>query len=298
MPCYTPLLAERSAGGVRIIGALHDGMRFSGNLRLPCGQCIGCRLERSRQWAVRMVHESKEWPSNYFVTLTYDEANLPKYGSLVYAHYQEFMKVLRMNRWRKTERKLRFFCAGEYGSRSARPHYHAILFNLVLSDLHQVGADLFSSPLVDKLWGRGECKIGAVTPESAQYVAGYCVDKVTGAAAPAHYRVVVDYETGEMADIEPEFCHMSLKPGIGAKWMERFSSDVYPEGKVVFNGKKWLPPRYYDSLYARVCPDSMDTIRAQREVDGKSRAEDNTRARLVTRSTVARSNFARFERDF
>ena len=68
--------------------------------------------------------------------------------------------------------------------------------------------------------------IGDVSFQSAAYIARYCVQKVTGQLAESHYRVIT--EDGEIIDREPEFNHMSLKPGIGAEWLKRYKSDVFP----------------------------------------------------------------------
>ena len=139
MPCYRPLKGYRSAtlnpSGKRSIvftihGAFHDLP-----VTLPCGSCIGCRLECSRQWALRCVHEASLYEHNSFLTLTYSPDNLPSSGSLVKSHFQEFMKNLRHLRFRKrrnywtwdpvlvTDRKrnLRYFQAGEYGESLGRP---------------------------------------------------------------------------------------------------------------------------------------------------------------------------------
>src|SRR3954449_8205389 len=118
MPCYCPQSAYRtSSGGVTFCrsGSL-SGEKFS----LPCGQCIGCRLERSRQWAMRCVHENKMHPRSSFVTLTYDDKNIPPAGSLSKRDFQLFMKRLRKSQ----SNPLRFFACGEYGETTHRPHYH------------------------------------------------------------------------------------------------------------------------------------------------------------------------------
>lgn len=305
MPCYRPLAAIRGAEGVRVLGSLSSFAQGVYNLRLPCGQCVGCRLDRSRQWAIRLLHEAKLWRSNQFITFTYDDAKLPAHGSLRYEDFQDFMHRLRarVNYDSKlTERHtLRFFCAGEYGGKTARPHYHAIIYNLALSDLRlwtkESYGDTFTSSYIDELWQKGRCVIGEVNFESAAYCARYCVDKVTGPNSDFHYRVVSDYDTGEMVDIEPEFCHMSLKPGIGAKFFERFQADMFPHGKVVSRGKEVFPPKYYDKLFARVDALAMARIKDKRKLDGEARRSDNTRARLAVKESVAVDGVHRFKRE-
>ncbi|MEO5355656.1 MAG: hypothetical protein H7835_21005, partial [Magnetococcus sp. XQGC-1] len=92
------------------------------------GQCVGCRLERSRQWAIRVMHEASQHEHNCFITLTYNDDNLPANGSLNYRHFQNFMKRLRKY---YVEFTVRFYMCGEYGENFARPHYHACIFAIM-----------------------------------------------------------------------------------------------------------------------------------------------------------------------
>ena len=115
-----------SDGSVKFVSRNKRGVE--GTLELPCGQCIGCRLERSRQWAMRCLHEASLYDSNSFITLTYDDSNLPYGGSLNYEDFQKFMKRLR----KRINSKVRFYMGGEYGSEGTmRPHFHACLFGYV-----------------------------------------------------------------------------------------------------------------------------------------------------------------------
>lgn len=282
MPCYHPLEAfQTAAGDVVFVEGLrrHDVVR---TLSLPCGRCIGCRLERSRQWAMRCLHESSLSERNSFVTLTYDDDHLPAGGSLVYPDFQRFMKRLR----KAAGVPVRFFMCGEYGDELGRPHYHALLFGLDFPDQYYWktvnGAKYYRSPSLEGLWRFGDSLVGALTFESAAYCARYCVKKVNGPDADDHYQ-----------GRAPEFAHMSLKPGIGARWLERWRSDVYPHDFVVVNGKEVKPPKYYDRLFRRVEPDVFEDLQFLREQDGRSRFLDNTPERLEVREVVheARASF-------
>ena len=149
---------------------------------VPCGRCIGCRLEFSRQWAVRSVHESKLHKNNTFITLTYSDENLPKGGTLVKSDFQKFMKRLRKHiNAKQPDIQIKYLMCGEYGSDSNRPHYHAILFNYDFKDkkpcLQLTDNGQFESPLLNKLWPFGFASIGEVNFESCAYVARYCVKK-------------------------------------------------------------------------------------------------------------------------
>jgi len=131
MACYHPIQAWRSKKvnketGKRSIVFQRSEAFVDMPVVVPCGQCIGCRLEKSRQWAIRCVHESKCHDDNIFVTLTYNNENLPKDGSLCLADLQKFMKRLR----KKYGAGIRYFACGEYGEKLKRPHYHVCIFGL------------------------------------------------------------------------------------------------------------------------------------------------------------------------
>lgn len=220
---------------------------------IPCGQCIGCRLERSRQWALRCVHEAKDHDKNCFITLTYDPKFLPKTGTLVKKDLQLFMKRLR----KKYGEKIRFFACGEYGDKGERPHYHACIFNHDFEDktLWSVRGEvnLYKSEELQKLWPFGFSTVGEVTFESAAYVARYCTKKITGEAAEEHYKGKI-----------PEFVNMSRRPGIGRIHYDRYYKDIYSIDGVVRNGLKLRPPKYYDKLYDAQFPQKMKEVKDKR----------------------------------
>lgn len=228
------------------------------SLSLPCQQCIECRLARSREWATRCMHEAQMHDSSYFVTFTYDDDSVPL--SLEYRHFQLFMKRLRRA---LPSQKLRFFMCGEYGERFGRPHYHACIFGLHLSDLKlfsdKRGVKLWTSELLSSTWNKGFVSVGAVTFESAQYVASYIFKKYTGKDADRHY-ACVDAETGECFQRVPEFVKMSLKPGIGARWFDKFKDDLYNHDHAIVRGSETKVPRYYDKLLRRTDPERLESL--------------------------------------
>lgn len=281
MTCYKPLRAYRTAGGKPPAFSRSNG--FSDlPIDLPCGQCIGCRLERSRQWALRCMHESNLWADNCFITLTYSDEHLPSNSSLSVRHFQLFMKKLR----KKYSSGIRFFHCGEYGELNLRPHYHALLFNFdfpdkVLFSVNRDGHRIYTSPSLDALWGYGFSVIGSVSFESAAYVARYCVKKITGPAAAAHY-----------GDRKPEYATMSRRPGIGAGWYELYSSEVYPSDFVIRDGTRMRPPKAYDRKLESTDPKLFARVRAKRLRDAKKHADNNTVDRRAVREEVqqARAN--------
>lgn len=246
MTCYHPLLAYKSEGKV----VFEKPFAFARGFNLPCGQCIGCRLNYSRQWAIRLVHEAQMHDASCFITLTFNDQNLfarENPYSLDKSEFQRFMKRLR----KKYGNHIRYFHCGEYGDLNKRPHYHAILFGIDFADDRKLwsekgGIKLFTSKNLEKLWPYGFSTIGSVSFESCAYVARYIMKKQTGEKAEEHY-MRWDPETGEGTAISPEYCTMSRKEGIGKRWIEKYKSDVYPHDYVVINGHKVKPPRFYDN---------------------------------------------------
>lgn len=302
-------MPARRIGGQVVMYPRHTKGRFDGPfsfagegapLQLPCGRCAGCRLERSRQWAVRCLHEAQMHKENCYITLTYSDDNVPSDMSLHYEHFQLFMKRLRKY---FAPARVRFYMCGEYGEEFQRPHFHAIIFGVDFSDrvFHSRTASGFridTSAILSKLWPYGFNTIGDVTFESAAYVARYVMKKMTGDIAEEHYKYV-DPDTGEIYQRESEFCHMSLKPGIGATWLEKYQDDVFPHGYVVARGVKMQPPKYYEDRIEKLSAfgkEVIDEIKAARAARGESRRSDATDARLEVRRQVSVARMSLYSR--
>ncbi|AXL14709.1 replication initiator protein [Microviridae sp.] len=289
MVCYSPLQAYRgrdvnpATGKRQIVFNRSEGFADL-PVELACGQCVGCRLERSRQWAVRCVHEASLHEENCFITLTYRE--MPSNGSLNLRHWQLFMKKLR----KRFGSGIRFFHCGEYGSKNFRPHYHALLFNFDFPDkkLWQITKQkdrLYRSPALEQLWPYGYSSVGDVTFQSAAYVARYVMKKRNGDDAEKHY-TFVDAD-GVIHDRKPEYVTMSRRPhGIGAKWLEQFKGDVYPSDFLIINGKKVRPPRYYDTRLELEDPIAFAAVKRKRLISGKDHASNNTPERRKVRERI------------
>lgn len=300
MPCFHPLHGFKSrtlnASGKRSI-TFNPNQGFRDlPVSVPCGQCIGCRLERSRQWAIRCVHEASLHKNNCFITLTYDNDHLPADKSLHVSHFQKFMKRLR----KRFGPNIRFFHCGEYGEKFSRPHYHACLFNFDFPDkvLWKTvrGNKLYRSQALEELWPEGFCTIGDVTFESAAYVARYITKKVTGPQQDHHYEHVTS--DGEILKRKPEYVTMSRRPGIASRWFQKFSSDVYPSDFIVMRERKLKPPRYYDRLYEIDHPERTALIKNSRKALAKKHSDNNTPQRLEIRETIQLSKAKQLKRSY
>lgn len=290
MTCFHPLKAWKTETGV-VLGS--QGINaHSRPLKLPCGKCDGCRLENSRQWAVRCMHERQLHENNSFITLTYDDEHLPESGSLRHRDWQLFAKRLR-----KRYGPFRFFMCGEYGGRHGRPHFHACVFGVGFDDRKlfsttSAGADLYTSETLSETWGNGHASFGEVTFESAAYVARYTLKKVGN---DVERLGTLDFSTGEIHVKRPEYAKMSLRPALGFDWWDRFRDDVKRRGDVVMRGKPMRPPRYYDKLLEREDPFLLDQFK-QKRLD-KVRWEDGTPDRLKVQEIVCKAALAFKKRD-
>lgn len=302
MPCFKPLKGYRSqdlnpSGKRSIVFNRQKGL-VDLPVELPCGQCIGCRLERSKKWAVRCVHEAQLHDENSFLTLTYADDRLPPHGTLQLEDFQKFMKRLRRH---ISPRKIKFFHAGEYGEQFQRPHYHACVFGYDFPDKWHYKTHneqkYYRSPLLEELWPLGMSMIGDVTFESAAYVARYITKKITGERAEWYYSEI-DEETGEIREKKPEYATMSRNPGIGKGWFEKYKSDVYPDDFIVIRGQKLRVPKFYDNQLEILSPDEYARIRAKRQNDMKYHKEDNTHERLEVREFIMHERLSMLKRGY
>lgn len=302
MACFNPLIAYRGkipnakSGKLPMVFSPKDSFDPDSEVKLPCGRCIGCRLEKSRQWAIRCVHEASLYDRNCFITLTFNPANLPKSGSLDKRDFQLFMKRLR----KRFGAGVRYFHCGEYGEKNGRPHYHACLFNFDFPDkeLWSVRGEtkLYISKVLSELWPFGFSTVGDVTFESAAYVARYVTKKITGPKAANHYERVDD--KGEVFSLLPEYCTMSRRPGIGRAWIEKFMSDVYPHDRVVLRGKEISPPKFYDSIFELDFPEEFEDIKFHRNRDMKAQAKHGEYDRLRVRERLQVINMDKLKRGY
>jgi hypothetical protein len=296
MPCYSPLkgFVNTESGGI----VFKRGSNAGANMEVACGQCLGCRLDKSKEWAMRIVHESSLHDENCFLTLTYDDEHVPADGSLNKKHFQDFMKRLR---WRYPEKKIRYYQCGEYGEKYGRPHYHACMFGIDFNDAEVIaevrpGQILRSSPALEQLWPFGFNTIGSLTYESAAYCSRYVLKKVNGKQAEDHYMRVDDY--GICYWVEPEYTTMSRRPGIGKGWFEKYGADVFPSDEVPVPGKGILKgvPRYYDELLRLENEDTYEEVKEARKQYYFSHPGEFLPARLEAKYKVRKAGLELFTR--
>ncbi len=250
---------------------------------VPCGCCMGCRLDRARVWADRMLLELRD--NNYkalFVTLTYNDTSIPHAWHVGYNYYDGFYEhveplaldddeewiaaaagapttlsvrdtQLFMKRLRKTfsGRRIRFFLAGEYGPRTKRPHYHAIIYGISLEDFkdarikdfNKLGQPRYISKSFEKIWNNGYCVLAPVNWFTCSYVSRYTMKKVFKSDSPG------EYANGRV----PPFCTMSRRPGIGLLHADDLlkKSDKAFVRDVDLNGKECVREVYLGRSFIR-----------------------------------------------
>lgn len=278
MPCYRPIPASQPFAGAAVklwppLGEQH--------LAIPCGNCIGCKSARAAAWGKRCEHEMTRWQYNTFITLTYDDDNLPPGGHLSPRDLQLFIKRLRKSSSATRtilhdpkSARLSYLACGEYGSITQRAHYHILTFNCDFADKHQTGQHgehlLYESDTLHTLWRYGKANFGTATGASANYIAQYTlkshnkhylrrkyddhegwIDLTTGewhpALRPAHNRII------------PPFLRMSLKPAIGAEWVKQYADDMR-KGFLTSNGHKYAIPRTYREALKKSGDERYDAI--------------------------------------
>lgn len=234
---------------------------------VPCGHCIGCRLDHAKQWSIRCCLEASFYDHNYFVTLTYDDEHNPKH--LVKEDLQKFIKKLRTYLERSGKASPRFFANGEYGSSTLRPHYHAIFFNLELDDLKYFKTTntgtLYNSDFLTKIWNKGHVVVAEVNYHTCNYVARYIVKGYKGADL-------------EKYGFTNEFILMSRRPGIGFGYFDKNNSNLYDQDKIYFNFGDFngsRNPKYFDYLMEKLDPVLLAKVKDQRKfvADMKSSLE-------------------------
>lgn len=207
----------------------------------PCGQCLHCRLNYARQWSIRIAHERLKYGDNCCVlTLTYDDEHLPEDRSVHKSELQKFMKRLRKQVGSK---RIRFFGVGEYGGHFGRCHYHCVCFGIPVDSaifenrhVHYENGKPSGWHCDLASWKNGKVHIATLTPESANYVAGYILKKVKGKHASEYYANL---------GIEPEFVLMSRRPGIGQDYVVAHGDYYKVQPYVTIKGVKYPLPRYY-----------------------------------------------------
>lgn len=312
MGCYNPLDAYRSEhktdnGKSQIVFKRKDGYA---HLQLPCGKCIGCRLEYARQWALRCHCESQMHPPEHqhFITFSYAPEHLPKDLSVTRGPKSDFTRFLKRLRYYYEGFQIQFLQCAEYGEESNRPHHHSIMWGFPIDDMvvyskNRLGQELFTSETINQIWKKGYCIIGKVTLESANYVARYItkkfkgdlgeVDPGTGLKPYERY----NSQTGEIHTVLPEYLTASRNPSIGKTYHEQFSDDYIHDDTIIVDGKRMFIPDYFTYLVEKESRELYEKIKKRRKLAAKKHTKNKSRDRLRVRGQFKTKQIQHFKRD-
>lgn len=229
-------------------------------MEVPCRCCMACRLNYTKEWAIRCMNEASCHKHNCFLTLTYDDEHLPKDKNLVKSDLQKFFKRLR-----KLGVKCKYLACGEYGGQFGRPHYHSVIFGWYPSDAYlwrnKRVNPTFRSPTLEKLWTSGISEFGDVTFNSARYVASYIVKQHRGN----------DKKWYEENNVVPEFVVMSQ--GLGKDFCNKYKEQLKVLGYLKFQGRKCKLPRYYEQQLFTTDEEKEERKNAKRKACDEARQE-------------------------
>lgn len=253
---------------------------------LPCGRCPSCTSNRASGWSFRLMKEAERSSSALFITLTYSPEYLPLtkngFADLCKVDIQKFMKRLRKIMPHNTT--LKYYVAGEYGTKSFRPHYHMILYNLPLEQIQDI----------EKVWKLGSVHIGQVEPASVGYTLKY-ISKPS--RIPLHKN---DDRLKEFSLMSKRLGDNYLTPNTITWHLSDFKNRLYLP---LEDGKKAVMPRYYREriyskselryigLYARRLEYQRNVDKNYKEIQLELAKEDNIRIEKI------RKAFRKFEKD-
>lgn len=274
MSCISPIIMYRRPGvnpetgkffpprSYAAIAASHQSLALYEECAVPCGRCLACVKARARELLVRAVHEARLHRACSFVTLTVDDANIGDVfpsGALRHRPFQLFFKRLR----KSAQVPLRYLMCAEYGERTLRPHYHAIIFGLdpderrplaVVKSDPLLGADrtlytgFYDSQVIKRAWPYGNVYVGSCTPSSIAYCTGYTLKSFMLGRDDAWYKSHC---------LTPEYIKWSRRPGLGSGWLDANINDLWRHedlfepvlvnNRTVLNGHLVPIPRAYRS---------------------------------------------------
>lgn len=208
---------------------------------LPCGKCLGCKSDQARDWGVRIIHEAQLHEQNSFLTLTYDDEHYPSDGKISKHELQKFIKRLR----KQLDHQIRYFAVGEYGEKTHRAHYHAIIFgdDFLGARAKPVGDRMWSNSFLNDCWGNGMVHVAKYEPATAMYTAGYVTKKLGNTDT---------------------FNLMSRRPPIGKNWLKKYHNQVRQLGHCTLSNGQQVPiPKKYMDWMEGVC--EWDELKEKRQ---------------------------------
>lgn len=312
MVCTSPLKGVKLPNGELLFGKTLSATRGNGrDFVFSCGRCIGCRLRRARDSAIRCVHESMLHPSDscHFLTFTYSDEFLPRLPdgrpTLDCTAMPSMFKRLRTN---LNQSGIKYLQVGEYGTKTLRPHYHAVVFGLRLNDRNlysrgRFGHSLFNSASLQKAWlDQGHVVAAEFNFDTAQYCARYLLDKQLHEEYTSSE--TFDTQTGEVFSPQVEHTSMSrggrTGHGLAFDFWQSHKRQLCALGGCTIKGKVLPLPRYYRDLLRK--GEDNESINLLWELDKKNQEKYGSREpfddrQLLLQRQADESNINRMVRD-
>lgn len=190
----------------------------------PCGYCSSCRNGKVLGWVFRLIEEMRSSNTAAFFTFTYKDSELPwtDYGPSLYKRdFQTYMKRLRKAQAKVSNDKIRYYACGEYGGKTGRPHYHAVLFNV-----HEA---LHLPVLMESIWQKGQVDSAPLNMARIKYVCKYVM------------------KNHNKTELQNEFSLMSKR--LGKSWLTPANVQFYKDRELPYVhdefGSKWPMSRYF-----------------------------------------------------
>ncbi len=287
--------------------------KVSKTVPMPCGNCLPCKITRRRIWTHRMMLERSTSETACFLTLTYDDKNLPEEfhnektgqiyseNSVNPSHVKTFINTLRKTLHRQSKTKIRYYACGEYGDKTQRPHYHLAIYGYppcsgsgpTYHGRTYVPCSCSQCTELSSIWNKGHIFLGKLQQESAQYIAGYVTKKLTQDDNPRNteYR----QKSGiALNGRHPEFGRMSTQPGLGYYAAVAFGKKIQPFVKkiddippyLVHNGKKWPLGRYLTNVIRK-----QTDLPEDQEGEALARYEENLHTLFESKTPVGLSSY-------
>lgn len=237
-------------------------------IRVACGKCHACRIQRVSNWVMRIEHQAYTMGhKGIFVTLTFNDESLEKLGKLdetrkIISIYKQDLQLFfkRLRRSLEKEQKIKYFACGEYGEKFGRPHYHGIILGLDSSDL-------IDRQRIRDAWPYGNAYFGSVTPDSIRYVCAYIQKAYSGKK--------IDKEK-YYGDKNPPFQLQSI--GMGKDYFMIIENEIVKTGKIKYHGKELNPPKYYyDKCKEKIDNKLKNKIKLENQIKYKKKYPETTK---------------------
>lgn len=213
--------------------------KYPTGLEVPCGKCRLCKAKRVNEWSTRCQHELLYWEDHCAVTFTYDDDHLPVGGSLQPDHFSSLVREIRRTY------KCRYLVAGEYGDRTNRPHYHAIMYGVPLM------APIPAKEWWGQYWHHGHVHVAPTDQKLIRYINKY----LDGVSYDPQYRQSM-VEAGLVLPFKRQ------SNGIGKRFAYDHLDQMIRQGRNI--------PRYYLRLFNIRGEDIFDRKKEVRNVHALS----------------------------